>query len=360
MKAPRPESQLPALVRLYSLALCLYPASFRSEYAEEMQVIFRLRLEDALNRGRSAFLGFACKEALTFPSGVAAAHAQARKGPNFFSFILDIFNYLSERGSKMSIRRLFPVSTEPTPWPIAILSLVPFILIGPLTQLLSYHPWWDPKELPSIITAARVPVTIGLLVVGFLIAILKKFPRWSYLYGPPIVFLVPFGIIYLIDQTLFPIIDNAAGWIILPLIILTIIACRFLPFLRPFFTNIRQDWTLLSYALFACAFFLLASNDKDESPVYNLQVLLPSLIACLGALGYLVLGDPLKKVAALLGAVLFGVLIWWWPVLINSSRSLGGQIVIVGFLLGYWAVLGGLILAPIATTITFRRTESMG
>ncbi|MCL4560705.1 MAG: hypothetical protein M1281_08840 [Chloroflexi bacterium] len=214
MKAPRSDRQWPALVWLYSLALRLYPASFRNEYAEEMQVIFRLGLEDAINRSRSALLGFACKEALTLPSGVVAAHAQARKSPNFLSFILDMFNVLFERGSKMSIRRFFPNTPGQTPWSIAILSLVPFILVGPLAPILSYNPWWDPNKLPFI-AAARVPITVSLLALGFLIGLLKQFPRWSYLYSLYILILLPFGIIYLIDQRLFQISNDFIGWIVL-------------------------------------------------------------------------------------------------------------------------------------------------
>lgn len=359
MKAPWSDRQLPALVRLYSLALRLYPASFRNEYAEEMQVIFRLRLEDAVMGGRRALLGFACKEALTLPSGAVAAHAQARKSPNFLSFILEMFNFLLERGSKMAIRRLFPKSAGQTPWSIAILSLVPFILPGPLAPLLSYHPWWDPNDLP-LIAAARLPVTVGLLILGFLIGILKQFPRWSYLYSLYILLFLPFGIIDLINRTLFKINPDFEGYILMLLVILVILASRFLPFLRPFFTNIRQDWTLLSYAFYACTFFLLSTNDMDESPVYNLQVLLPSLITWLGALAYLRLVDPLKKVGALLGAIFLGALIWWWPVFGSNSGSLGGLLVVSGMLLSSWMILGGLILAPILLNIAFRpRSESI-
>jgi hypothetical protein len=359
MKAPWSDRQLPALVRLYSLALTLYPASFRNEYAEEMQVIFRLRLEDAVSRGMRALLGFACKEALTLPSGAVAAHAQARKSPNFLSFILDMYNFLLERGSKMSICRLFPKSAGQTPWSIAILSLVPFILPGPLTPLLSYHPWWDPNKLPFI-AAARLPVTVGLLILGFLLGILKQFPRWSYLYSLYILFILPFGVIYLIDSILFNINPDIEGYILMLLVVLAIIASRFLLFLRPFFTNIRQDWTLLSYAFYACTFFLLSTNDMDESPVYNLQVLLPSLITWLGALAYLRLVDPLKKVGALLGAILLGVLIWWWPVFGSNSGSLVGLLTVSGMLLSSWMILGGLILAPILINVSFRpRSESM-
>jgi hypothetical protein len=139
------------------------------------------------------------------------------------------------------------------------------------------------------------------------------------------------------------------------LVVLTIIARRYLLFLRPFFTNIRQDWTLLSYALYAITFFLTSTNDMDESPVYNLQVLLPSLITWLGALAYLRQPDPLKKVGALLGSILLGV-----PVFGSNSGSLLGLLAVSGMLLIYWMILGGLMLAPILIDVVFRqRSETM-
>jgi hypothetical protein len=358
MRPPWSDNAFHALVRLYSLALWLYPASFRNEYAEEMQVIFRLRLEDAACRGRNALLSFNCKEALNLPSGAVAAHVQAGKSPNILSFVLEMFNFLIERGSKMSIRQLFPKSTERTPWSFTILSLVPFILVGPLAPLLTYHPWWDPNKLPFI-AAARLPVTMGLLILGFLISILKQFPRWSYIYSLYILIILPLGVIILIDQQILHISDDIVGYVLLLLVVLAIIASRYLHFLHPFITNIRQDWTLLSYAFYACVFFLTSTNDIDESPVYNLQVVLPSLITWLGALAYLRLADPMKKVGALLGATVLGVFIWWWPVLNGNSRPLLGLLAVSGILLLYWMVLGGLILVPILINISLRRRSEV-
>ncbi len=361
MRAPLPERIVPALVRLYGLALWLYPTSFRAAYAEEMRVIFRLRLEDAVRSGRSAFLGLLFQETVTLPAGVIAAHAQAGKSSIFITFLLDVFHFLAEKGSKMAIRQHFPQSADQTPWLIAILSLAPFILPGPLAPLLNYHPWWDPNALP-LIAVARVPLTVGLLLLGFLIGALRHFPRWSYLYGLYSIIFLPVGLIRLIDSAIIPINPRIEGNIlsllIVLLVVLLILARRRLPFLRPFFTNIRRDWTLLSYTLYACTFFLTASNDLDESPVYNLQVLLPSLITWLGALAYLRQADPLKKVGALFGAVLLGVLIWWWPVFGGWSSSFPasflGLLVASGMLVFWWVTFGGLILAPILINIVFR------
>lgn len=359
MNAPRSDRQAPTLVRLYNLGLRLYPATFRKEYAEEMQTIFRLRLEDANRSGGIAVLGLACREALSLPAGVAAAHAQARKSLEFLSFILGLFNLLLERGSKMAIRRLFPKTAEQTPWSVAILSLIPFLLSGPLAPLLNYHPWWDADQVPWLATA-RLPVTVGLLSLGFLTGILKQFPRWSYLYSLYFVVLLPLGIISLINKFFFKINPDFQGYIFLLLAVLVIIASRSLPFLRPFFRNMRQDWTLLSYAFFAGTILLLATNDSDESPMYTLQVQLPSLIAWLGALAYLRLADPVKKIGALLGAVFLGVLIWWWPFFDGNSSSLVGLLTVSGLLISYWLGLGGLILAPMLIGVPSRqRSENV-
>jgi hypothetical protein len=114
--------------------------------------------------------------------------------------------FLLERGAKMNLRRFFPASAERTPWHVAILSLVPFILPGPLSPLFAYHPWWDPAQFPFI-DAARVPVAIGLLILGFMIGILRKFPRWAYLYSLYILVLLPLGVITLLNQKPFNISD---------------------------------------------------------------------------------------------------------------------------------------------------------
>ncbi|MCL4560704.1 MAG: hypothetical protein M1281_08835 [Chloroflexi bacterium] len=84
------------------------------------------------------------------------------------------------------------------------------------------------------------------------------------------------------------------------------------------------------------------------------------MIAWLGALLYLRLVDPLNKVVALLGAILLGGLIWWWPVLDGNSGSLVGLLAVSGILLIYWIILGGLILAPILINVSMRpRSVSM-
>ena len=272
---------------------------------------------------------------------------------NLFSILLGWFTSLMERGLKMNIRQLFPSQGGQTPWLTAILSLLPFLFVGPMTTLVSYHPWWQPEQHAWVNTVLPL-IIIGLITLGFITGVVKQFPRWSYLYSLWFLVALPLAIITLIDQRLFKIDYHYVGWILLLLVILVAAAGRFVRFLRPFFINIRQDWTLLTYALYAFVLILLASTDKDESPVYNLQVQLPSLIAWLGALAYLRLKDPLAKVEALLAGTFLGIAIWWLPVYLGNSGTIMGFLVMTGIMLFYWVALAGLLLSPILINAVLR------
>ena len=44
------------------------------------------------------------------------------------------------------MKKYFPSTLERTPWPTALLSLLPFLLGGPVRIILSYQPGWDPRQ----------------------------------------------------------------------------------------------------------------------------------------------------------------------------------------------------------------------
>lgn len=235
---------------------------------------------------------------------------------------------------------LFPQTSGQTPWRTAILSLVPLGFAGPLAVIHSYHPWWDPQELPWISSAFLIVAAFS-LCAGFILGALKKFPRWSYPYTSFVVILITFLATYLVNGMPWDI--NHEGYILLWVAVLSVLVTAPLPFFRPFYTNIRRDLTLLSYGLYAFTLFTLTAHDQDAFPRLNLLVLLPSLIGILGALAHLRLSSAPWRTAALILGALAGVPLTMFTLYGSWMELLKAA----GFVLAVWGVLVGLLLAPV-------------
>jgi len=248
-------------------------------------------------------------------------------------------------------RRFFPGATDQIPWGSALLSLIPLLFIGPISLVVSYHPGWDPARLPWVLPLYTA-LAIVMIFLGFILGLLRKFPRWSYPYAILVVILLTFAVTYLINRTPWDI--NHEGLILLLVVILSFLATRWLPATRPFYANLRHDWTLLSYGLYACTLFLFGTTDHDETPRLNLLVLLPSLVGLLGAVIHLRLASPIRRVAVLLLSMLVGVFLWVLPVFNGMMGSWGAFLVVLGLLLSAWGILVALILAPILINVFIR------
>jgi hypothetical protein len=233
-----------------------------------------------------------------------------------------------------------------TPWKTALLSIMPMLIAVPAAVLQNYGllPW-----------SLGVQISISLLAVSiaFLLGALKKFPRWSYIYPVYFVILTIFGIFNLINRI--PRDMRAETVTILSVILFVALLIGLVPVLRIFYSNILRDWTLLSYALFACTLFLLSNHDQGEVPRLNLLVLLPGLIAILGALVHLRLESGLLRVGTLLVSMLVAVFVWVLPIFAVVMGSRDNLLIVVNLLLTIWGLLGGLILAPILIGIFTRR-----
>jgi len=235
---------------------------------------------------------------------------------------------------------LFPPASGQTPWRTAILSLVPLVFAGPLAVVHSYHPWWDPQQLPWI-SSIFVIVAALLLCAGFILGALKKFPRWSYPYAIYVVILITFLATYLVNGTPWDI--NHEGYILLWVAVLSVLVTAPLPFFRPFYANIRQDWMLLSYGLYAFTLFTLILHDQDVFPRLNFLVLLPSLIGILGALAHLRLASAAQRAGVLILGALAAV-----PLTMFTGYGSWMELLrAAGPVLAVWGVLVGLLLAPI-------------
>ena len=305
------------------MLLSLYPPSYRSEFGDELLEVYEQALSEAAQGGFWRVASRALCELRDLPGVLIRLHLP-RRLPDMLT-------------------RLFPQTSDQTTWHTAILSMLLFVISGPLGIMVGYHPGWDPQQLPWVFPLVMI---LGGLAIcaGLAIGAVKKFPRWSYPYAIYAIFLLTFVATYWINRTPWDI--NHEGWVLFVVVGVSILVTWWLPAFRPFYANVRRDWTLLSYGLYACTLFILGTHDSDESPVLNLWVLLPSLIGIAGALAHLRLASATRRIGALLLSMSVGVVIWWSPVFSGNTGTWQGTLVVTGILLMIWGILAALIIAP--------------
>jgi hypothetical protein len=209
--------------------------------------------------------------------------------------------------------------------------------------VVSYHPWWDPA-LARWVEPLAIGTIALLICAGFWIGARRGFPRWSYPYACYLLILLIFAVTYLVNGTPWDI-NHEAG---LALVVLAAaaLAMTTVPALRPFYANLRRDWTLLSYGLFVFSMIIFCTQDRDVSPRLTFLVLLPSLITLAGAFLYLRLASTAWRIAALLASMLLGGLVWAIPFLGDGFSSTYEWMAGMRLLLTIWGILGGLLIAP--------------
>ena len=234
--------------------------------------------------------------------------------------------------------------SRPTTWSAALLSLIPFLWIGPVGMVVSYHPWWDSKASNWVFPSYGA-IAILLVVAGLVIGVLRKFPRWSYPYTILGMFALTFGVTYLLNGTPWDI--NHEALVLVGVFVLAILVTAFIPAFRPLYANIRADHTLLSYALYATTMLFFSVQDHDVIQHLNPLALAPSVFSLLGALAYLRLSSGRHRILALVVAASLGTVFWLGPNFEGMMGSLSSFFMILELLLVCWGFLVGLILVPV-------------
>ena len=317
------------LLRLYRGLLVLYPHTYRVQFEEELLDVFEQSILGCSSRLQ--MIRQALKELLDFPGVLLRVH-------------------LRWRSTNMQTG-LFPLSRDKTPWGTALLSLLPFIIVGPVSLINLYLPALG-LELKPLSFSLVMVVDFLLMSAGFILGLVKKFPRWSY----PYVILWVALITVLITWPANPQSPIKNGLLVLIATALLFLLATFrLAVFRPFYQNIRQDWTLLSYGLFAFSILVFSSTDKDEAPLLTFLVLLPSLITIAGALVHLRLNSAILRVAILVVSTNLAFLLMYLPVFDGMSGSLPGFLAVCFVIMGLWAIFSTLILSPILVGVYQRR-----
>jgi hypothetical protein len=243
----------------------------------------------------------------------------------------------------------FPATSDQTPWPAALLSLLPFVIAGPLRIILSYQPGWRPQEQSSLYLMV---LFAGCLAVagGLALGAVKRLPRWAYPYPIYLAFSLHMLILYSASLVRYlwgwELFGQDSFWLILVVMLLLL----WLPGLRWFYRNLRRDWTLLSYGLFGFVLYLLSTLDYDETPRLTLTVLLPTLISLGAALAHLRIRSAFLRIAVLLAGTFAGLFFLLLPIFTGMITlwigiGIGMSMVLIG-----GVAISAILLAPMLLT----------
>jgi hypothetical protein len=337
------------LTRLYSHLLKLYPDRFLDEFGGEMGDVFAQALSDLDDSGtppatrRMKMVRLSFREVWYFP----LAYLDARR------YQLS----LGDEDAPLGITSFGEEDTMETwvgrraSWGAALVGALPFLFFG-LAYLLDgftelgghYRPAFNLLDGSLNRPAITITAPMGVYFVsalGLLFGVLKGFPRWSYAYLGMSIY---FGWDYSIGRYYGV---NYDSWAWLPLfaaIILGLLLTRSLQPLARLLQGAWNDWTRLSFALYAFVPILTVIFFDDDWGVFQLYGLLfDTVLLAAGAVAFLRSRTSWSRVlsleAAFLILVVKGILGGWGPSRDEPLRML------------YWAfsliiIYLGLLLLP--------------
>jgi len=185
-----------------------------------------------------------------------------------------------------------------------------FVLLG-LELIFSELPYeWPP---PNWVRSVMFLLFVGTMVlppIGLCIGWIKSFPRWSY----PYVAHVLFFSLYMMNVATpgFVFGRELWGWRAwIPLAVVVVISLLITQSLRPlrkFFTNIWEDWTLLTFGLFGSMPLLIAVSFDEVDMLYSLYFMVILTLLMVGtAFTYMQRPNQRERITVLLIGILLTI-----------------------------------------------------
>jgi hypothetical protein len=276
--------------RFYGFLLILFPQRYRHDYGDELQTVFELSVEDAIEVGWLEVVKVISRELVGLPKAIIHEHLRERRKTKMTGKFLSRFDF--PQGSRME------------PWGVMLPYVLTYIFYRSMISLfisISNMPFW-------------VEVVIGLTFLGsifgmFIAGLRIGAPRW---FLPYLGFVL--SIINLFTHTLvfppswsgFPFLQQASRFIrgfvhqgtvwigVIVLAILLVLVAALIPKFRPFYRRLRNDWTLLAFVIYGVAplALMLTFDDYQGEEPY---VLTGCLILVIGGWFYLRAQIPWKR-----------------------------------------------------------------
>ena len=286
--------------RFYATLLLLFPRSFYEEYAEELQAVFNLSLDDAMESGWMEVAQVVMRELIGLPGAILNEHLRERRN----------------RAMKISSRFEF----EPGSRNEKLAAVAPFLMLGALPVLFNILENYTAIPL-WLSVALRLILVISVLSL-FLIGFVKGVPRWSlpYLGLPlPVVSILLFNLLPefpALFRRLYAISWFSGAFVFgglilmgVPLsVIFMVLMTRIIPKFFPFYQRLREDWTIVCFLLYGCIPFILVilfEEFKGEEPYMFLGL----LVLAAGAWLYLKSNSHWKKFMSLFVGMTLSMLI---------------------------------------------------
>jgi len=273
-----------ALIHIYSKLLLLYPRSFQSEFAEEMQIVFSDSLNKAIYEGTIPFLIVCLKEFGGLP----------------FHVLRELWYEIARRDEIM-VKQEKVISKEITSgvtnhWE-ALIGALPFLLSG----------------IASMIGKLRIPflgiyaglVFYVIVLLGLLIGMIKGVPRWTYSYlSWSLVFAFWWSNMGTVGLKIFGFRIDHWTWQIWPpflaAISIALLWTRSLRSLRQLVRGIWQDWILVSFTIYTLFASFMLGYDENHHPYLFLFMIASTILLSASVWSFLRSIDTRKQALSLL------------------------------------------------------------
>jgi len=286
---------------LYSRSLMLYPSSFREIFTDELQIVFRLRLEDAAQNGFFAVLRRGLSELRDLPPAAFQEHRREKVQREICSRP----KITSAAANKQKVRNMksksfFKLNVIRGSRQEGILAVLPFLGIGLIVTLSALA-----IPLPAWVVVPLTLLVPGVIVVLFFLGLFSGFPRWSLpLMGAAISIAILPAAVLILQATGGSLSNILLGiGALLMLLLVFVFALRRLDLKR-----FLEDWTLVSFMGYGIALTLLGfsfEGYRGEQPVQ----LLASLVLALGAWAYLHARSRSRRLLALVIGFILAMLV---------------------------------------------------
>lgn len=307
---------------VYGLLLSLFPREYRDEYGGELQAVFRLSIDDALEKGPFETADVVLRELIDLPKAIIHEHLRERRKAKMTGKFGAYFDFAS--GS----------------WHEFLTALFPFVLAGSI-PLLNYlgRGGLVSNDVGSVIALVLFVLFLILLVIGmnqgmprwslpylgFLLAILSVY-LLSAIFGTPIYFLFR----NLRDQSM-PFIDILWDGILWYGLLFAVAFLVVVSRVSPAFKRYKDDWTLPCFVLYGgvpFAMWLTFDEYVGDEP----YMLLSLLVLVVGAWLYLRNTNDRKRFGILFAAMTLAMFIvaggklllvptQTWPITIDAGLA---------------------------------------